>query len=140
MLAVRGMSPHYQAYQVFRIKEAKPDEILARYTDGSIAAAIRGNVVYSAAPFSLSAGLFHRLAERAGAFCVAAPGQSIHMNGSFISLHGTTPGDCILNLPSGVNQVTDLFSGENSQIKNGKFTLKVKNGESYWLMMSNSRQ
>lgn len=40
MLAVRGMSPHYQAYQVFRIKEAKPDEILARYTDGSIAAAI----------------------------------------------------------------------------------------------------
>lgn len=140
MLAVRGMSPHYQAYQVFRIKEAKPDEILARYTDGSIAAAIRGNVVYSAAPFSLSAGLFHRLAERSGAFCVAAPGQSIHMNGSFISLHGTTPGDCILNLPSGVNQVTDLFSGENFQIKNGKFTLKVKNGESYWLMMSNSRQ
>lgn len=135
-LAVRGMSPHYKAYQVFRIREADPDEVLARYTDGSIAAAIRGNVVYSAAPFSLSAGLFHRLARRAGAFWVAEPGQSIHMNGNFISLHGTTPGQWTLNLPPGVSRVTDLFSGKKIPVKNGTFTFPVENGKSYWLMMT----
>ena len=134
--AVRRLSHYQRAYQVFRIMDSRGGEVLARYTDGSIAAAIRGNVVYSAAPFSLSAGLFHRLARRAGAFWVAEPGQSIHMNGNFISLHGTTPGQWTLNLPPGVSQVTDLFSGKKIPVKNGTFTFPVENGKSYWLMMT----
>ena len=58
------------------------------------------------------------------------------MNGNFISLHGTTPGQWTLNLPPGVSQVTDLFSGKKIPVKNGTFTFPVENGKSYWLMMT----
>ncbi len=135
-LAVRGTSPHSLSYQVFRIEDAKDSEVLARYTDGTVAIAKRDNVIYAAAPFSLSAKLFNNLAKSVGAYCVADAGQSIHMNGNFISLHGTKPGKAVITLPPGVNKVTDLFEGNNIPVRDGKFALDVKNGKSYWFLLT----
>ncbi len=135
-LAARGVSPHSLSYQVFRIEDAKDNEVLARYTDGTVAIAKRGNVIYAAAPFSLSAKFFNNLAKSVDAYRVAEPGQSINMNGNFISLHGTKPGKTTITLPPGVNHVTDLFDNVNIPVNDGKFTLDVKNGKSYWLMLT----
>jgi hypothetical protein len=139
MLAVRGKSQHSTGYQVFRINNVKPNEVLARYPDGGVAAAVRTTpdncrIIYSAAPFSLSSGLFYRIAKTAGAFTVGKPGQSIHMNDKFLSFHGVTPGRYTITLPPGTSKIVDPFTGNllASNVKTYSFDVKV--GQSVWFL------
>ena len=54
----------------------------------------------------------NNIARAAGAYVCGAPGQSIDMNGNFISLHGMKNGRYTLILPPGARKVIDVDSGK----------------------------
>ena len=139
-LAVHGVSPHSPRYQVFNIEDAAKAEVLARYThNNKTAAAIRDHgswtSVYSAGPYAMLPEFVNNLAAKFGCYRIAPAAQSIHMNGNFISIHGVRTGKLPLSLPAGVNKVTDLDSGKVYLPENGKVTVEVICGKSYWLLL-----
>ncbi len=138
-LAVRGLSPHSARYQVFTVENLKPEEVLAKYPDGQNAAAIRDfgswTSIYSAAPASLLPEFVNNLAKKYHCFRVSEAGQSIHMNGNFISVHGVREALWHLNLPNGVSRVWDAYTKERFDCSSGKIALPLKWGETRWLLM-----
>ena len=138
-LAVRGPSPHASRYQVFSMSNLKPEEILAKYPDGRSAAAVRdfGNWVsiYSAAPASLLPEFVNNIARKYGCYRISDAGQSIHMNGNFISIHGVREADWKLFIPKGVSKVYDAYTKEVFDSTSGIVTLPLKWGETRWLFM-----
>ena len=64
--------------------------------------------IYLAAPDSLGDDLLNNLARMAGAYVCGEAGQSVDMNGQFISLHGMKSGPYTFHLPAGIKSVRDM--------------------------------
>ncbi|MEI6501153.1 MAG: beta-galactosidase, partial [Armatimonadota bacterium] len=111
---------------------------LARYAeDGRTAAAIKKlsgwTSVYVAAPSSLTGDLLNSLARQAGAYVVGPAGQSVAMNGQFLSLHALQSGSYTINLPPGVTRVTDVDNAKALPATKGQCRLSVVAQKTYWL-------
>ena len=143
IMAQEGSSPFMARAQPFWITDPAATPFATYFEDGRMAGAIKRlngwTSVYLAAPNSLTGDLLNNLAHQAGAYVSGAAGQSIAMNGDFLSLHGMQTGEYVLNLPKGVRKVTDVSSGEKLPVVKGQCRLQVEAQKTYWLALDSAR-
>lgn len=139
IMSSKGPNPFYARSQSFWVEDqsALP---LARYREnGMVAMAIKEHgdwtSIYLGPPFSLGNDLFHNIAARAGAYVCGQPGQSIFMNGGFISLHGMQNGHYTLYLPPGTKRILDPDTHQILAQGVTDFTLWVDAGKTYWFFL-----
>ncbi|MCX7007279.1 MAG: hypothetical protein NTY53_08525, partial [Kiritimatiellaeota bacterium] len=99
---------------LFAVADAKPEEILATYPDGSAAVVLRrngtGGDLFVGAP-GLTSDLLRFAARIAGAHLITQRDCNVHANGPFISLHASQDGR--LEIDTGCAEpVSDLLTGE----------------------------
>ncbi len=142
-LRLHGATNEYARYQKFHLGNVRAAEVLGRYADGKISAAVKNvngcRIAVLAEPFSLSASLLNNLASDAGLYTYAAAGKiAAFTNGKFMSLHATGNGAFDITLPPGASSATDMFAanGQKLPVKNGIITLQMKAGESKWLLFN----
>lgn len=141
-LRLRGETREYARYQRFYLANVPNSEVLSKYADGKIAGAMKKEnncrIVVLSEPFSLSAGLLHKLAVSAGIYTFAEPGEiAAFTNGKFMSLHAVGNGRVTVTLPPGAETAADMFAPADKQqlaVKDGKVTLMMNAGESKWLL------
>ena len=113
---------------------------LARYAEnGRTAMAVREfdgwTSIYLAAPNSLGNDLLNTIARRAGAYVCGKPGQSIHMSGRFISLHGMKSEEYAIALPPGAQRVIDPDTGGVLAENVREFTVHAEAQRTYWFFL-----
>jgi hypothetical protein len=104
----RGITP------LFSVTDAKPEEILATYSDGSAAVVLRhgvhGGDLFCGPP-GLTSELLRLAARTAGAHLITQRDCNVHANGPFLSLHAAQDGR--LDIDTGrTGPVRDLLTGE----------------------------
>lgn len=112
---------------LFAAKDVKAGEILAKYGDGSTAAAMRttasGTSIFVGAP-GMTADLLRFAARKAGAHLFTGTDCNVYANGPFLALHASKDGDIKVNTGYG-SAVIDVLTGE--EIGKGPiFTLPMK--------------
>ena len=114
------------ARPLFAVADAKPDEVLAKYGNGSAAVALRGNSLFVGAP-GVTSELLRLAARKAGVHLFAETDCNVYANGPFMALHAAEDGP--VSIDTGHSQpVVDLLSGET--LGNGpKLTLSLRRGE-----------
>ncbi len=115
---------------LFAAVDARPDEILAVYPDGSAAVALRatdsGDSLFVGPP-GLTAELLRAAARRAGVHLFTQTDCNVYANGPFLALHAAEDGP--LELDTGrTAPVRDLMTGETLG-PGPKITLKLKMGD-----------
>jgi hypothetical protein len=134
-----GQSSFAARTQPFWIDDKAATPLATYAEDGRVAAGLKKlkgwTAIYLAAPNSLTGDLLNSLARQAGAYVCGPAGQSIAMNGNFLSLHGLHSGDYILNLPPGTKRVTDAETGKALPISQGKCRVPVVAQNTYWLRL-----
>ncbi|MCX6910724.1 MAG: hypothetical protein NTY01_22150, partial [Verrucomicrobia bacterium] len=115
---------------LFAAADAKPEEILATYADGSAAVALRrtpgGPSLFVGAP-GLTSELLRLAAREAGVHLFTETDCNVCANGRFLSLHASQDGPVAVNTGKPA-PVTDVLSGE--QVARGpRFTLPLKRGD-----------
>ena len=115
---------------LFTAADAKPEEILATYPDGSAAVALRrtsgGPSLFVGAP-GLTSELLRLAAREAGVHLFTETDCNVCANGRFLSLHASQDGSVDVNIGK-PEPVTDVLSGE--QVARGPhFTLPLKRGD-----------
>ena len=137
MLSVRGRNGFIARYQRFWIDDARAVPLAHDTETGQAAAAVRRfddwTSVYLAAPNSLGAELLHHIAQQAGAFVCADPGNAIWMSGDLAVLHGLRNGEARLKLPPGTRGVRDA-AGRSIPLDE-RVRLPVEAGETHWLIL-----
>ncbi|MBT3379606.1 MAG: hypothetical protein HN742_18840 [Lentisphaerae bacterium] len=113
--------------------------VLARYaSDNKVAIAVKRHPdwtsVYVASVAGIGAQLFHNVAREADAYVVTEPGPEVHMNGSFISLHGVRGGEIRLRLPRKCD-VSDAFTGRIIARGAPETTLSLPAQATRWLLL-----
>ena len=88
--------------------------------------------IYIAAPNSLGNDLLNQLAQKAGAYICGKPGQSIHLNDRFASIHALRTEEFKLQLPAGRKTVKDAFTGRIISENSSECSLKLAAGKTYW--------
>jgi hypothetical protein len=123
---------------LFAATDARPDEILATFADGSVAVALRRGPsgsspgsprhasLFVGAP-GLTAELLRMAARLAGVHLFTETDCNVYANGPFIALHASQDGDLVLNADR-PGRITDLLSGQ-ALGKGPKVTLAMKRGE-----------
>ncbi|MCX6901099.1 MAG: beta-galactosidase [Verrucomicrobia bacterium] len=115
---------------LFAAADAKPEEILATYADGSAAVALRrmpsGPSLFVGAP-GLTSELLRLAAREAGVHLFTETDCNVYANGRFLSLHASQDGPVDVNIGK-TEAVTDVLSGE-PVAKGPRFTLPLKRGE-----------
>jgi hypothetical protein len=142
-LDLKRSNKFYAGYQAMRIIDAGKGEILARYQDGSTAAAIRKDgkaaLIVLTEPFSLSAGLLNNIARYAGAYVLCPSGAvGAFFNGKFLSCHAVRNGKVTFALPGNISSVKELLTengGDFVKIENGSMTLELTAGETRWFLL-----
>lgn len=87
-----------------------------------------------AAPNSLGGDLLNNIAKQAGAFVCGEAGQSVFMNGNFISIHCMKSGPFTIKLPPDRSKVMEPFTGRELSKGSPTYTLDMLAGKTYWLM------
>lgn len=87
--------------------------------------------------FTLSDQLLHNLAQAAGAWCVAAPGDAVYANEDFLTIHAMHAADggrkrLTLARPS---RVVDLSSGAVVSERTAVLDLTMASGETRWFRL-----
>lgn len=126
-------------YQSFWVDDPEAT-VLARYAeDDRPAMAVRRfddwTSVVLGAPNSLGPKLLHNIAAEANAYCIAQPGNEIHLNNSFVSVNALRTGPTTLHLPRQAD-VRDAFSGQLLAENTRTITLQVTAGQIRWLLLS----
>ena len=102
---------------LFEAADASDAETLARYGDGSAAAAIRepkpgdGFSMFVGAP-GLTSELIRAAAARAGVHLFTTEDCNVYANGPFVVLHASQEGPVTLRLPAGRDRLVDALTGE----------------------------
>lgn len=103
---------------LFAVADAEPSEVLATYSDGSAAIAIRGDAggrgasVFLGVP-KLDASLIRGLAKRAGIQPYTEDQCVLYANGPLVVVHATGDGPVRLNRPAVADgPLRDVLSGE----------------------------
>lgn len=115
---------------LFAATDARPDEVLATYADGSAAVALRrtpeGVSIFAGAP-GLTSELLRVAARAAGVHLFTDTDCCITANAPFLALHATQDGPVVLDTGRR-GPVTDVPAGE--QVGQGpRLTLTLKRGE-----------
>ena len=99
---------------LFAVTDAKPEEILANYPDGSAAVVLRregtGGDLFCGPP-GLTSELLRLAARTAGVHLITQRDCNLHANGPFISLHAAQDGRLEINTGR-AGRVRDLLTGE----------------------------
>jgi hypothetical protein len=110
-----GVEAHLRP--TFAATDARHDESLASYPDGSAAVALRGEA--GASEFSLFAGppgltseLVRLAARRAGVHLYTDADCNVYANDRFVVLHASQDGPIALRLPKGRDAIVDALIGE----------------------------
>lgn len=115
---------------LFAAADAKPEEILATYADGSAAVALRrtpgGPSLFVGAP-GLTSELLRLAAREAGVHLFTETDCNVCANGRFLSLHASQDGPVTINIGK-ATQATDVLSGE-PVARGPRFTLPLKRGD-----------
>lgn len=150
MVNFKGQCPYLARPQPFWIDDPSAT-VFARYRENQKAAmAVKkykvwtsiflGNhktwtSIFLGAPFSLGNDLLNNIAVTAGAYTCGKAGQSIHMNGKFVSLHGLKSEKYMFRLPPGARRMIDADSGKVLADGVKEFPINVVAGETYWFFM-----
>ncbi|MGD0113838.1 MAG: hypothetical protein ABSD48_18430, partial [Armatimonadota bacterium] len=78
--------------------------------------------------------VMHRIAEQAGAFVAAPPGQQLDMSGEFASIHGLRYADYTLRLPPGRSRIVDPFTDAILSDGVREYRLRIDPWKTYWLL------
>ena len=118
-----GFTKHIRP--LFAVKDAAA-EPLARYENGKICAAIKGNAAYCAmAPVPWT--LWRDLARRAGVHIYSEQGSGTAICSQFVSAYTTLTEDCVLYMKEdGVYR--DVFSGETYETAHKELRYHAKKG------------
>jgi hypothetical protein len=115
---------------LFAAADAKPEEILATYADGSVAIALRrtpgGPSLFVGAP-GLTSELLRLVAREAGVHLFTETDCNVYASGRFLALHASQDGLVAVNVGKPA-QVTDVLSGEPAA-RGPRFTLQLKRGD-----------
>ena len=115
---------------LFAAADAKPEEILATYADGSAAVALRrapgGLSLFVGAP-GLTSELLRLVAREAGVHLFTTTDCNVCANGRFLSLHASQDGPVEVNTGKST-PVTDVLSGE-PVARGPRFALPLKRGD-----------
>lgn len=108
------------------MKDAAGTQPLARYENGEICAAIKGNAAYCAmAPVPWT--LWRDLARRAGVHIYSEQGSGTAICSQFVSAYTTLTEDCVLHMKEdGVYR--DVFSGETYETAHKELRYHAKKG------------
>ena len=119
-----GFTKHIRP--LFAVKDAAGTQPLARYENGEICAAIKGNAAYCAmAPVPWT--LWRDLARRAGVHIYSEQGSGTAICSQFVSAYTTLTEDCVLHMKEdGVYR--DVFSGETYETAHKELRYHAKKG------------
>jgi hypothetical protein len=99
---------------LFAVTDATPDEMLATYLDGSVAAAMRqtddGWSLFVGAP-GLTSELLRLAARRAGVHLYTETDCNVYANGPYVALHASQDGPLAVDTGQR-GRVVDLLTGE----------------------------
>ncbi|MCX7046833.1 MAG: beta-galactosidase, partial [Candidatus Sumerlaeota bacterium] len=115
---------------LFAAADAKPEETLAIYPDGSAAVALRrseGGLSLFVGPPALSSELLRLAARQAGAHLFAESDCNIYANGPYLALHASQDGPLEVNFGM-ARVVNDLLTGERAG-QGPRITLPLKKGD-----------
>ncbi len=115
---------------LFAAADAKPDEILAAYPDGSAAVALRrtpnGPSLFVGPP-GLTSDLLRLMARKAGVHLFTTTDCNVYANGPFVALHASQDGPLELNTGKR-GGIVDVLTG--APVGRGpKLTLPLKRGD-----------
>ena len=124
------IGPNQDVKPLFKAVDAGPAEVLATWSDGSAAIALRqtpdGLSVFVGTP-ALSSELLRALADKAGVHLYTRTDCQVYANGPIVALHGAVDGPVEVDLGS-AGQVVDALSGE--PVGTGpKLTIELQRGE-----------
>ena len=111
---------------LFAVADAKPEEILATFSDGSAAVVMRGNTMFVGAP-GLTSSLLRIAARKAKVHLYTETDCNVYANGSALVLHGAADGPVKLRFRKNCT-VTDLLDG-SAMGKGSTLELPLKLGE-----------
>ncbi len=115
---------------LFAAVDAKEEEILAVYPDGTAAVALRqtprGDSLFVGSP-GLSCELLRGAARRAGVHLFTQTDCNVYANGPYLVLHGSDDGRLEIDT-GGSGPIRDLISGEELA-RGAKVGLMLKRGE-----------
>jgi hypothetical protein len=115
---------------LFVAADAKPEEVLATYPDGSAAVAMRrtrdGLSVFVGAP-GLTSELLRLVARQSGVHLFTETDCIVYANGPFLALHASQDGAVEINVGKR-GTVTDMLTGAEVA-KGPRFTLPLKRGD-----------
>lgn len=115
---------------LFAAADAKPEEILATYADGSAAVALRrtpgGPSLFVGAP-GLTSELLRLAAREARVHLFTETDCNVYANGQFLALHASQDGPVAVNIGKPTS-VTDVLSGE-PVAKGPRFAVPLKKGD-----------
>jgi hypothetical protein len=83
----------------------------------------------------LSDQFLHNLAQSAGAWCVAEPGDAVYANEHFVTLHALHTGPKILRLAQ-PSRVVDLTTGDVITERVETMELDLAVGETRWFYLT----
>ncbi|MCL2742531.1 MAG: hypothetical protein FWE67_01620, partial [Planctomycetaceae bacterium] len=118
-----GFGLKHPMQPLFAVADAKEDEVLATYPDGSVAVAIRegknGEInIFAGAP-GLSSSLLRAVAKEIRLHLYTETDCNVYANGDTVVLHGAKDGDVKVSLGSGKVLTIPLKFGETRIISAG---------------------
>jgi len=126
----KAFGPNRPLQPLFAASDAKPEEILATYPDGSAAVALRhsadGISLFVGVP-ALTSELLRLAAREAGVHLFTETDCNVYANGPFLALHASQDGPIELNTNNS-REVTDILT--NKPLGTGpKLTIPLQRGE-----------
>jgi len=123
----QGANSFVSRWQPFFVTDNKARTLMRYRESQQVAAAARTfdqwTSVYIAQPNGISNQLLNNIAKQAGAFVAAPPGQSLHMNSRFASVHGIIQSPWRLTPPPETQTVRDAMTGQI--ISTGPFPVQI---------------
>ena len=128
----RGFGVDRQVRPTFAAADAQPDEVLARYPDGSTAVAFRRGASPGfslfAGPPGLTSDLLRAAARRAGVHLYTDVDCNVYANGPLVVLHAAQDGELTLRPPPGKRDAFDALDGTRVG-QGGAIALPMRRGE-----------
>lgn len=126
-------------YQLFTVDDPSAT-VLGHYpASGEPAFAVRKlddwTSIYLGAPNSMGNDLLHAIAREAGAFVAGPPGESVVMNGDFVSIHALSSRSYPLTLPGGKRTLRDAITGEIVSEGKPVVELSLEAQKTYWFLI-----
>lgn len=139
IMSLKDMNSFFARPQPFWIDDSSAIPIAEYRENGKVAMAVKKfdnwRSIYLGAPFSLGNDLLYNIAKDASAFIAGQPGQSIFMNGNFISIHALKGGNYTFRLPPGVKNVIDADTNKVLAKNVSEYAFYADPGKTYWFIM-----